>query len=134
MNTTLNALGQPAQPRPSTNNPVVQAVKTNRKPAVKAPKIPAPPAPKPFPKPKPLAPTIQQGKAAMQVRKPAVGNKQPLKQPTNEKHAATIPKSLQPLPTSVLNPINKKPTKREKEELQDKNDLIDYLKTAQASR
>lgn len=134
MNTTLNALGQPTQPTQSTKRPVVQAVKGNRKPAVKAPKIPAPQAPKPLPKPKPLASAIPQGKAAVQARKPVVVSKQPLKSPTNEKHPIAIPKSRQPLPTSVLSPINKNPTKREKEELQDKNDLIDFLKTAQTSR
>lgn len=134
MNTTLNALGQPTQPKQSTKSPVVQAVKGNRKPAVKAPKIPAPQAPKPLPKPKSLASAIPKSKAALPLPKPAISAKQPLKTPTNEKHPITIPKSRQPLPTSVLSPINKKPTKGEKEELQDKNDLIDFLKTAQMSR
>lgn len=134
MNTTLNALGQPTQPKQSTKNPVVQAVKGNRKPVVKAPRIPAPPAPKPLPKPKPLASAIPQAKAAAPVRKPITVSKQPLKTPTNEKHPITIPKSLQPLPTSVLSPINKEPTKREKKRQQEMNDLIEFLKTAQTSR
>ena len=134
MNTTLNALGQPIQPKQSTKSPVAQAVKGNRKPAVKAPKIPAPPAPKPLPKPKPLDSAISQSKASAPARKPVVASKQPLKTPTNEKHPITIPKSRQPLPTSVLSPINKEPTKREKKRQQEINDLIEFLKTSQTSR
>lgn len=133
MNTTLNALGQPIEPAAS-KDPVVQAVKGNRKSAAKPPKIPAPPAPKPFPKPKPIAgpismPKSPQPKPMIPIRpRVAVGASDPKQAETS------MPQRLQPLPTSVYSPINKNPSKREMKELKDKNELIDFLKTAQKTR
>lgn len=50
------------------------------------------------------------------------------------KSGAKIPKSLEPLPTSVLSPINKNPTGAEKKALLKKTDLIHSIKTGQMSR
>lgn len=51
-----------------------------------------------------------------------------------EKSGAKVPKSLQPLPTSVLSPINKNPTPAEKKAIAKKTDLIHSFKTGQMSR
>ncbi len=134
MNTTLNVLGN-VVPEPTTSkNTVVQAVKKNRGTNVKAPKIPSPPAPKPFPKPKLLnSPT----KIATTIAPPKPAYKssgQQISAKTLEKAQAKIPKSLQPLPSSVLSPVNKNPTPADKKALAKKNDLIDFLKSAQTNR
>ena len=134
MNTTLNALGQPTTPAPTAKSPVVQAVKKNRKEIPKAPKIPAPQAPKPFTKPKPIPGSISVPKVELPKAKASIGPRVPVNAVGPKQSETTLPKRLQPLPTSVYSPINKKPSKEEKKELQDKNDLIDFLKTAQKTR
>lgn len=134
MNTTLNALGQPTTPAPKAKSPVVQAVKKNRKVIPKAPKIPAPPPPKAFPKPKPIAGPIAIPKIQPPKAKASIGPRVPVNAVEPRQSETMLPKRLQPLPTSVYSPINKNPSKEEKKELQDKNDLIDFLKTAQKTR
>ena len=134
MNTTLNALGQPVTPAPKTKSPVVQAVKKNRKAIPKAPKIPAPPPPKAFPKPKPIAGPISITKVEPAKAKASIGPRSPVNSVEPKQSETTLPKRLQPLPTSVYSPINKNPSKEEMKELQDKNELIDFLKTAQKVR
>lgn len=47
---------------------------------------------------------------------------------------AKVPKSLEPLPTSVLSPINKNPTQADKKAFAKKTDLIHSFKTGQMSR
>lgn len=130
MNTTLNVLGQPAAPTPKSKSPVVQSVKKKQK-TVKPAKIPAPPAPKPFPKSSPLP-----AKPTRQPNFPQATTKTIGPKPVNSeaKIQATLPKSHQALPTSILSPINKKPTTKEKRDLEKENDLIDFLKTAQTTR
>lgn len=134
MNTTLNALGQPVQPSQSTKSPVVQAVKGNRKSAAKTPKIPSPPAPKPFPKPRPIAGPMTIAKSMPAKPITPIRPRSPVSASDPKQAETSMPKRLQPLPTSVYSPINKNPSKRDKQELQDKNDLIDILKTAQKDR
>lgn len=133
MNTTLNALGQSAQPSATAKSPVVQAVQKNRKPTVKAPKIPTPPAPKPFPQPKPLVPANTLTSGRLNTEKPLT--KQPLTSArATEKPQGMMPKRLQPLPTSILSPINKNPSPSKKKELEKKTELADFLKNAQKNR
>ena len=134
MNTTLNALGQPTQPAKSNKSPVVQAVKGNRKPVGKAPKIPAPPAPKPFPAPKATAGPVQNSKIQLPKAPVSIGPKVSAKHQDAAQSEAMMPQRLQPVPTNLISPINKNPSRREKKELQDKNDLIHFLKNAQATR
>ena len=134
MNTTLNALGQPIQPAKPTKSPVVKAVKNNRKPPAKTPKIPTPPAPKPFPNPKPIPRSAIKPKPQAPKLATAIGPRPASIEMEPKQSENMMPKRLQPIPTSMLSPINKNPSKREKQELQDKNDLIDFLKTAQKDR
>ena len=115
-NTWRTISQQGTNPIPTT--PISQSIKT--KPIYKStalnkpkalpkktkPKIPkrAPmaPAPKPFPKAKPLAPTPQHIKNQQQQSQQEYA--QAVKK-TFDKDVARMPKSLQPLPTSIVSPI-----------------------------
>lgn len=134
MNTTLNALGQPTPPAPKAKNPVVKAVKKNRKAIPKPPRIPAPPPQKPFPKAKPIARPVSTPKIQSPKSIASIGPRATVNAVEPRQSETMLPKRLQPLPTSAYSPINKNPSKREKKKLQDKNELIDFLKTAQKTR
>jgi hypothetical protein len=99
--------------RPMSTKPVAKAPSSKFK--AKTPKrAPMAPAPKPLPKSKPLAPSPQQIKNQQQKNQQDYA--QAVKKTFN-KDAAKMPKSLQPLPTSIMSPIGGDPELNKKVEL-----------------
>ena len=87
--------------RPMPTKPVAKAPSSKFK--AKTPKrAPMAPAPKPLPKSKPLVPSPQQIKNQQQKNQQDYA--QAVKK-TFDRDAAKMPKSLQPLPTSIMSPI-----------------------------
>jgi hypothetical protein len=99
---TINRQKQAKRPTVASTRPTLPKP-TKPKAASKPKKIPRVPAPKPLPKPKPIAPT------PMQIKNQQQKNQQEYAQAVQKTLAKAppkpLPKSMQPIPTSIISPI-----------------------------
>lgn len=87
-----------------------------QKPKAKAPKrAPMAAPPKPLPKPKPIA------LSATQIKNKQLKNQQAyaqaVKSTLDKDNAVKVPKSLQPLPSNIISPVNHNRSERDKQEV-----------------